>query len=157
MGDNIWRSQNPTAPAQRCLGTSGIHTCGNQLLATNPPTFTLKPNTRKQKRTKGKMASCAMSECWWEGHSLGITETTENQIAFTGDKTNTVQEDRAPLLHTGTSEGDSKGRNRKASFSKSQEMCSRGGVSVSAPHSQFIPHDLSPLWSGGSRELCSKL
>lgn len=79
-----------------------------------------------------------MSECWWEGHFLGITKTTENQAAFTGDKTNTVQEDRAPLLHTRTSEGDSKGRNRKANFSKSQEMCSRGGVSVSVPHSQFI-------------------
>lgn len=112
-GDNIWRSQNPTAPASgpakapralRYLGTNGIYTCGNQLLKSvavtiNPPVFTLKPNTRKQERTKGKMAFCATSECWWEGHSLSITKTTENQTASTGDKTNTVQEDRAPLLH----------------------------------------------------------
>lgn len=82
---------------------------GNQLLKSlavtrNPPSFTLKLNTRKQERTKGKMAFCAMSECWWEGHSLNITKNTENQTAFTRDKTNTVQEDRAPLLHTRTSD-----------------------------------------------------
>lgn len=86
-GDNTWRSQNPTAPASDpakasrvlgYLGINGIYTCGNQLLKSlavtmNPPSFTLKPNTRKQERTKGKMAFCAMSECWWEGHSLNIT------------------------------------------------------------------------------------
>lgn len=69
-GDNIWRSQNPTVPASgpakasrvlRYLGINRIYTCGSQLFKSlavtmNPPSFTLKPNTRKQERTKGKMA-----------------------------------------------------------------------------------------------------
>lgn len=88
-----WRSQNPTVPASgpakasrvlRYLGINGIYTCGNQLLKSlavtmNPPSFTLKPNTRKQERTKGKMAFCAMSECWWEGHSLNIITSKEHR------------------------------------------------------------------------------
>lgn len=69
-GANIWRSQNPTMPASgpakasrvlRYLGINGIYTCGSQFFKSlavkmNPPSFTLKPNTRKQERTKGKMA-----------------------------------------------------------------------------------------------------
>lgn len=116
----------------------------------NPPTFTQKPNTRKQQRTKRKTAFCVPSECWWEGHSLSSSKTTEKQTALTGDKTNTAQRTEHPCCTPGhqTAEGDSKGGNRKASFAESQEMCSDGGVSVSVQHSLFIPQELIKVLSG---------
>lgn len=142
-----------------------IYTYGNQLLKSvavtiNPPAFTLKPNTRKQQRTKRKMAFCAMSECWWEGHSLSITKTTEKQTVFTGDKTNTVREDRAPLLHTRTSDCRRWLQRRK----QKSKLCREPGNVLRRWGFCFCPTQpvhptgtKSSLWSGSSRELSSRL
>jgi hypothetical protein len=166
--------RTPTEPASgpakatralRYLGTNGIYTYGNQLLKSvavtiNPPAFTLKPNTRKQQKTKRKMAFCATSECWWEGHSLSITKTTEQQTAFTGDKTNTVREDRAPLLHTRTSDCRRWLQRRKQKSKLCQEpgnVLRQWGFCFCSTQPVHPTGTKSSLWSGSSRELSSRL
>lgn len=105
------------------------------------------------------MAFCATSECWWEGHSLSITKTTENQTASTGDKTNTVQEGRAPLLHTRTSDC----RRCLQRERQQSKLCQEPGNVLKRWGFCFCPtqpgHPMgtkSSLWPGGSRERSSR-
>lgn len=155
-------SQNPTVPASgpakasrvlRYLGINGIYTCGSQLFKSlavmmNLPSFTLKPNTRKQERTKGKMAFVLCQSVGGRATLQTSLRTQKTKLLLQETKPTQSKRPEHPCCAPGhQTAGNSKEETEKQALPGARRCAQMAG---------FLCVSKSSLWSGGSRELSSR-